>query len=142
MSKSNTFENQILALILNATAIADLAENDTTSPATNLYLALHTADPGEAGTATTSEAAYTSYARVAVPRTSSGWTVSGNSATLTSAREFPEATGGTETLTHFSLVTSASGAGTILYKGALSANIAVTTGVRPRLGTGTTITED
>ena len=46
MSKGNTFENEILALIFNATAIADLAENDTTSPLTQLFVALHTADPG------------------------------------------------------------------------------------------------
>ena len=49
MSKGNTFENELLLLIFNATAIADLAENDTSSPLTNLYVALHTADPGEAG---------------------------------------------------------------------------------------------
>ena len=68
MSKSNTFETELLALIFNATAIADLAENDATAPLTNLYVALHTADPGEAGVQNTSETAYTGYARVAVAR--------------------------------------------------------------------------
>jgi hypothetical protein len=75
MSKGNTFENDFLLLIFNGTAIADLADNDATSPLTNLYVSLHTGDVGEAGSQTTSEATYTSYARVAVARTSGGWTV-------------------------------------------------------------------
>ena len=41
MSKGNTFEDDILKLIFNATAIADLAQDDTTSPATNLSVGLH-----------------------------------------------------------------------------------------------------
>lgn len=142
MSKGNTFENDLLALIFNATAIADLAENDTTSPLTSLYLALHTANPDETGNQTTSECAYTSYARVAVNRNSGGFTVSGNQVTLTANVDFPACTGGSETATHFSVGTASSGTGKILYKGAISPTIAISTGVTPRLTTGTTITED
>ncbi len=142
MSKSNTSENAILALIYNATTWANIANNATTSPLGSLWLALHTADPGEAGSATTSEAAYGAYARVIVTRDNTGFTVSGNTVTLTAAKEFPEATSGTDLLTHFSVVTSASGAGTVIHRGALSANIQIAAGVRPRLGTGTTITEE
>lgn len=80
MSKGNTFENDFLKLVFNATAIANIADNAATSPLTNLYVSLHTADPGEAGDQTTSEITYTSYARVAVARTSGGWTVTANSA--------------------------------------------------------------
>ena len=72
MSKGDTFENDFVKLIFQASAIANIADNAATSPLTNLYLSLHTADPGEAGSQTTSEATYTSYARVAVARTS-GW---------------------------------------------------------------------
>ena len=79
MSKGNTFEPDLLALIFNATAIANIADNAATSPLTNLYVSLHTADPGEAGSQTTSETAYTGYARVAVARTSGGWTVASGS---------------------------------------------------------------
>jgi len=79
MSKGNTWENDLLKLIFNATAIANIAANAASSPLTNLYVSLHTADPGEAGDQTTSEATYTSYARVAVARTSGGFTVTGNS---------------------------------------------------------------
>ena len=142
MSKSDTFENDFLALIFNGSAIADLAENDTTSPLTNLYLALHTADPTDAGVQTANECAYTSYARVAVARTSGGFTVAGNQVTLTTAIDFPAATGGSETATHFSVGVAASGATKILYHGTVTPSIAISSGVTPRLGTGTTITED
>ena len=73
MSKGDTFENDLLKLIFNATAIANLADNAATSPLTNLSVALHTADPGEGGTQATNETAYTGYARVSVARTSGGW---------------------------------------------------------------------
>lgn len=142
MSKGNTFENDLLALIFQGTAIADLAENDSSSPLTSLYLALHTADPGEAGVQTTSECAYTGYARQAVARSSGGFSLSGNSITLAANVDFPEATGGSETATHFSIGTTSSGAGKILYKGTITPNISISSGVIPRLGTGTTITED
>lgn len=118
-SKTNAFETDILELIFNATALADLAENDTTSPATNLYVSLHTADPGEAGDQTTNEAAYTSYARVAVARTSGGWTVTGNSVSPVAAISFPAATGGNESEMFFGVGTASSGAGYLLYKGVI-----------------------
>lgn len=142
MSKGDTFENDILGLIFNATAIADLAEDDTTAPLTSLYLSLHTGDPGEAGNQTTSECAYTSYAREAVARTSGGFTVSGSSVTLTANVDFTAATGGTETATHFAVGTASTGTGKILYSGTVTPNISISSGVTPRLTTGTTITED
>jgi len=142
MSKSDTFENDILKLIFNATAIANIADNAATSPLTQLFLSLHTADPGEAGTMATNEIAYTSYARVGVNRNAGGFTVTGNSCTLTAAVSFPACTGGTATATHFSVGVASSGAVKVLYKGAISPTIAVSTGVTPQLTTGTTITED
>lgn len=143
MSKSNTLENALLALIFNATTFNNIAENDTTSPATNLYVSLHTADPGEGGDQTTNEATYTSYARVAVARTSGGWTVSGNAVTNAAAIVFPEATGGSNTITHFGVGTASSGAGQLLYSGALTASLAVSTGIEPQFAAGDLdITED
>jgi hypothetical protein len=142
MSKGNTFENDWLKLIFNATAIANIADNASSSPLGNLYVSLHTADPGEAGDQTTSECAYTSYARVAVARTTGGWTVTNNSVSPVANIDFPAATGGTETVTHFAVGTASSGAGKILYKGAVTPNISVSTGVTPRLTTSSTITED
>ena len=142
MSKSNTFENDWLKLIFNATAIANIADNASSSPLTNLYVALHTDDPGEAGTASTNECTYTSYARVAVARTDSGWTVTDNSVSPVAAITFPPATGGSETATHFSVTVASSGASKILYSGTVTENIVISNGVQPELSTSTTITED
>lgn len=136
----STFGNDLLKLIFNATAIANIADNASSSPLTNLYLSLHTADPGASGNQTTSEAAYTSYARVAVVRTSGGFTVSGLSVTLASTASFPAATGGSETETYFAVGTASSGSGKLLGRGTISPTIAVSNGVTPQLTTGTTIT--
>lgn len=142
MSKGNTFENDWLKLIFNATAIANIADNAGTGPLTNLYVSLHTGDPGEAGDQTTNECAYTSYARVAVARTSGGWTVTTNSVSPVADITFPAATGGTETATHFAVGTASSGAGKLLYSGTISPNISISSGVTPVLDTATAITED
>jgi hypothetical protein len=142
MSIGNTFENDLVKLIFQATAIADIAENDATSPLTNLYVALHTADPGEAGNQTTSECAYTSYARVAVARTSGGWAVSNNVVTPVANIDFPAATGGSETATYASIGTASSGTGKIIASGAISPTIAISNGVTPRLTTASTFTLD
>lgn len=146
MSKSNTFENELLLHLFNNSDIAnigDAAGLQNSVAAGSLYLVLHTGDPGEAGTATTSEIAYTGYARQAVARSSAGFTVSGASVTLTSNVDFPEMTAGAGgTVTFFSVVKEVSGASTILYSGAVSPTIVVAVGVTPRLKAATSITED
>ena len=142
MSKSNTFENDWLKLIFNATAIANLADNAASSPLTNLYVSLHTADPGEAGNQSTSEISYTSYARVAVARTSGGWTVTNNSVSPVANIDFPAATGGSGTITYFGVGSASSGSGVLYYSGTVTPSISVTSGVTPRLTTASTITED
>jgi hypothetical protein len=142
MSKGNIFENDFVKLIFNGTAIANIADNAALSPLTSLYLSLHTADVGETGDQTTSEANYTGYVRVAVARNSSGFSISNNAVTLVENTEFPPCTGGSSTISHFAIGTSASGAGKILYKGAVSPTITVTNGVTPRLNSGTIVTED
>lgn len=142
MSKSDSLENSLLKLIFNATAFANVADNAATAPLTNLYVSLHTADPGETGTQATNEATYTSYARVAVARTSGGWTVTANSVSPVANIDFPACTGGTNTITHFGVGSASSGAGVLYYSGTVTANISVSTGVTPRLTTASTITED
>lgn len=142
MSKGNTFENDLLKLIFNGTAIANLADNAASGPLTNLYVSLHTADPGEAGDQTTNEAAYTGYARIAVAR-GAGWTVTGNSVSPAANIDFGECTaspGGA--ITHFAVGTASSGAGKLLYSGTVSPNISMAVGVTPRLKTTSAITED
>jgi hypothetical protein len=142
MGKSTTTSNNILKLIFNATAWANVADNAATSPLTNLFVALHTADPGAGGTQSTSETTYTSYARATVARTTGGWTDSSAASTSPVATiSLPAATGGTATITHFSVGVASSGATAILYSGTVTPNISVTTGVTPQLSTGSTITE-
>lgn len=139
MSKTNAFETDLLELIFNGTTIADLAENDTTSPAANLYVSLHTSDPGEAGDQTTNEATYTSYARVAVARSGAGWTVSGNNCSNAAAVTFPQCTGGSETITHFGIGTDASGGGYLIYSGEITSpvsGLAVSSGIAPEFAIG------
>ncbi len=136
MSKGNTFENDFLLLIFNATAIANIADNAASSPLTNLYVSLHTADVGEAGNQTTNETSYTSYSRVAVARSGAGWTVTGNAVTNAALIQFPQCTGGTATITHFAVGTAASSTGKILYKGALSSSLSVSAGIQPQFAAG------
>ena len=143
MSKGNTLENDLLLLIFNATAIANIADNASVSPLTNLHVSLHTADVGEAGNQETSECTYTDYARVAVVRSGSGWTVAANAVDNAAAITFPAATGGTNTASHFAVGTAASGTGKVLYKGALGTPLAISTGITPAFAIGALdITED
>lgn len=140
-AKTTTYATAVLALLLNATAIANVADNAASSPLTQLYLSLHTASPGASGNQTTSEAAYTSYARSAIARSSAGFTCASGTATLTSAVNFVTATGGSETESFMGIGSASSGAGVLYYFGPLSPTIAVSNGVTPQLTTGTTVTE-
>lgn len=149
MSKSNTFENDLLKLIFNNTTIANIGDATGvvgSSAAGSLYVSLHTADPGEAGDQSTSEISYTGYARVARTRDTNGTTgfaVTGNSVSPTATVSFGEMTAGAGgTVTHFSIGSSSTGAGKILYSGTVTPNITVTSGVTPQLTTASTITEE
>lgn len=145
MSKSNAFENALLLLAFNNTNIANVGDATGlrgSTTAGSLYLSLHTADPGEAGSQTTSEAAYTSYARVAVARSGAGFTVTGNSVSPAATVSFPAGTGGTGTATHFGIGTDSSGVGTLLYSGTVTPNIVMGNGITPQITTATAVTED
>lgn len=113
----NTTENDLLKLYFNATAIANLADNAASAPNTQLFAALHTADPGEAGDQTTSETAYTNYARVAVNRNSGGFTVATNSVVNAATITFPTCGVTGSTITHFSVGLVTSGASKIVIFG-------------------------
>jgi hypothetical protein len=140
MGTSTTTATAILALIFNATAWANYADNAATSPQTQIALALHTADPGVGGTMTTSESAYTSYARVNVNRNSGGWTVSGNQVVPAAAINFPAGTGGSGTVTFFSTGKTGGGAAAILFSGTVTPNLVTGNGITPSLSTATTFT--
>lgn len=142
MSLSNAAESDLLKLIFQNTTFAGIGDATGlvgSGAAGSLYVALHTADPGETGDQTTSEAAYTSYARVAVARTSGGWTISGTGPTQAAnaaAVTFPACTGSSATCTHFSVGRASSGAGEILWSGALTSSLAVSNGITPSFAIG------
>lgn len=142
MGIADVTENNLLKLLFNATAIANIADNAASSPITIVAVALHTADPGDAGTQATSEATYTSYARVSVNRNSGGWTVTNNSVSPAAAITFPAGTGGSGTVTHFSVGKTASGSTDIWFSGTVTPNIVTGNGITPQLTTATTITLD
>lgn len=145
MSKTNSWENGVLELVFKNTNFANVGDATGlrgSSTAGSFYISLHTADPGEAGDQTTNETSYTSYARVAVARSGSGFVVTGNSVSPAASIDFPACTGSTATITHFGIGAASSGAGVLLYKGTVTPNISVSSGVTPRLTTASTVTED
>ena len=144
MSKSDTLETGFLALLLNATPLSQIADNASSSAATDLWMSLHTDDPGDDGTQGSNEASYSGYTRIATTRSTAGWTVSAGAANPVSAVTFPQAAStSTSTITHAAIgLTSVSTAGAIFYKGALDAPIHIGQNVTPSLSTGTQIAED
>lgn len=142
MSMADATENAIMLLIFNATAWANYADNAAGTPQTQIAVALHTADPGDSGNMSTSESAYTSYARVNVNRNSGGWVVTANSVSPAANIDFPAGTGGSGTVTHFSTGKTGGGAAAILFSGTVTPNIITGNGVTPRLTTASTIVID
>lgn len=136
MPKSTSFANSLLELVLKATTFADFAENDSSSPATNLYLSLHTSDPGTGGDQTTNETSYTNYARVAVARSGSGWTVTGAAAENAALIQFPQCGASGATVTHVAIGKASSGSGLVLWAGALNASLAVANLIQPQFSAG------
>jgi len=134
MPFGTTFDTDLLKLIFAGNTITNLAINATSSPLTNLFVALHTADPS-AGNQNTSEVAYTGYGRVAVSRNSAGWTVSGNNAVNANAVTFPACTGGSNTAAFVSIGQNNTGtAGEVYFSGALNSNLAISNGITPQFG--------
>lgn len=136
MPKSTTFSNDLALLIFNATAIANIADNAASSPLTNLYISLHTSTPGIGGSQTTNETAYTNYARIAVVRSGSGWTVSGGVAQNAALIQFAQCGVTGATVTHVAIGTAVSGTGKVLYAGALNSSLSVSSGIQPQFAIG------
>lgn len=135
MSTSVDTANSLLNLIYRAAAWADMAENDSSAPATSLDIALHTAAPATSAQ-TSNEATYTSYARVAVARSGVGWdAAAGGSLDNAALIQFVECSGGANVITHVSVGV----AGTIIHYGALSASRSVSDGIQPQFAAGALI---
>jgi hypothetical protein len=139
MSMSNAAETALLQHYFQNTSHANVGNAGGLQPsavAGNFYIALHTADPGEAGSQATSECAYTSYARVAVPRSGAGFTVATDTVTNAAIVEFPQCTGGIESAEFFSIGLEISGATVILLSGQLTDALAISNGVKPTFAIG------
>lgn len=139
MSATNAFETSLGLLLFNNTNIANIGDATGlrgSTAAGSFYISLHTADPGEAGSQTTSESAYSNYARVAVARTAGGFTVSGSNVSNAAVVSF--ATGGAtgSLVTYFGIGTDASGAGNLLLKGALTSSLQVNNAITPSYAIG------
>jgi hypothetical protein len=139
MSKGNTTENDFMKVVF-----LKAANDPTWRTADYLYIALHESDPGEGGTQSTGETDYTNYARVEVAKSAVGWTITDNQAVNAALIQFPQAGaahGGT--VTHVSIGLLSSGAGQILYSGALNDSLAVSNLIQPQFNiSALTITED
>lgn len=142
MSASDAFESDLLKLIFNNTNIANIGDATGlrgSTTAGSLWAALHTADPGDTGNQSTSESTYTGYARTSIARSSAGFTISGTAptqATNTSTVAFPQCTGGSTSVSHFSVGSSSSGTGELIVSGALTASLAVSNGITPTFAAG------
>lgn len=138
---SNAYAEDLLKLTFNGTAIANIADNASSSPLTKIYISLHTQDPGAAGNQGSHEVSYTGYQRASPDRSGSGFTVTGSEVSPTSEIDFPEMSGGSqEVATHVGIGVQLSGAGKILFRLELDTPITLTSGTQPRLRTTTKLT--
>jgi hypothetical protein len=139
MSMTNAAEAALLDLLFLNTDwanIGDAAGLQNSATAGSFYISLHTADPGEAGTQSTSEASYTGYARVAVARTAGGWTRTVSTIANTALVQFAQCTGGSSIVTHFGIGTDSTGTGNLLLKGALTSSLSISNGIQPQFAAG------
>lgn len=139
MSLTNAAETELLSLLFENLSWANIGDAAGILKSTAdgvFYISLHTADPGEAGDQTTSEATYTGYVRKSIARGIAQWTVSGNNVDNDNIIQFAACTGGSNTITHFGIGTDSSGAGNLVIYGALSASLAVSNGITPEFAAG------
>lgn len=142
MSLQNSAESSALLLFFNNVAWANVGDATGLRGSTvagSFYISVATADPGETGTQTTSEANYTGYARAAVARSGSGWTISGTAPTQAAnaaSISMGACSGGTNTLTHFVIGRDSSSTGENLWYGALTAPLIVSNGITPSFAIG------
>lgn len=141
MPKSISVCNKILALIYNATAWANVADNAAAAPITLVHIALKTASDTPSSTMSTGETAYTNYVRQSIARTTGGWTTpSGGATSNVAVLNYPQCgvTGATIVGASSGLV----GAGDVFHYGNLNSSIAVSNLIRPTFDPGAiTITE-
>lgn len=142
MPKSTNTCNNFLALLYNATAWANVADNAASSPITTISVALSTVTGAVGDTMSTNEATYTNYARQTVARTTGGWAVPASRATSNAAQiTFPQCGASGNTITS-AKTGKAAGASDVYHYGDLNAPISVSNLIQPVFAIGAmTITE-
>lgn len=123
MPKGTTTANDVIDAVLRAVDPA------WRSGATR-YISLHTSTPGAGGNQTTNEATFGGYARVAVTAATGFSAASGGATENTALIQFPECTSGSNTVTYVAIGTALSGAGQLLYFGALTSSRDISTGIQ------------
>lgn len=137
MSATNAFEDGLLSLIFTNADLANVGDATGlrgSTTAGSFYIGLHTGDPGEAGNQTTSESAYTNYARVAVARSVAAWTVASGVCDNDAAITFPTCGATGSSVTNFGIGSASSGVGNLFLKGA--STLTVSNGVTPEFAAG------
>jgi len=143
MSKSNSFETDLLELIFNNVAITNVGDAGGILPSVapgDLYIRLYTdavvVDDATIGT----EAAYTGYSAggIAVARSGAGWTIAGNNASNAAAITFGACSAGSENIRYFAIwKDGATGTDSHrLYWGQLTSDLAVSSGITPEFAIG------
>lgn len=136
---TDVFENGLLSLIFenaNYANVGDATGLRGSSTAGSFYISLHTSSAGETGDQTTNETSYTNYARVAVARSTAGWSVASGVADNDAAITFAQCGATGATLSHFGIGSNSSGAGNLFIHGALTSPLAVANGITPEFAAG------
>lgn len=137
MSATDVFENGLLSLIFenaNYANVGDATGLRGSSTAGVFYISLHTADPAETGDQTTSESAYTNYARISVARSTAGWSVAAGVADNDAAITFAACGVTGSTITNVGIGSDVSGAGNRFMNG--TASLVVSAGITPAFAIG------
>lgn len=139
-SMVNGFENALALLLFNNTGIANVGDATglpASSGAGSTQLSLHTSALVESDSSlTTSEVAYTGYARPTQARSGSGWTVSGDTVSNAALIQFGEMTaGGPDTVVHLGQGLLATGDVLRLHQD-LASDLVINNGVNPQFAIG------
>ena len=138
----NTAGTDLLTLLFQNTNWANLGDATGvrgSATAGSLYIQLSTGTLSSTSTQTTTEATYTNYARVAVARSSAGWTISGTApeqSANAAAVTFPACGVTGNTVTDASIGRDSSAAGEVLFWGALASPLVISNGVTPSFAIG------
>jgi hypothetical protein len=138
MPATDVLETELLELIFENLAFDNIGDAGGILPSVapgNIEVSLHTGTLGDASTQTTTEAGYTSYARVDVVRAAAQWTAVAGVTSNDNAITFPQATGGSETETDFGLGSDVVANELWIY-GVLTASLAVSNGITPEFAIG------